>query len=151
MCNIIYFLNCVFWFGVEYFSWLYENKQTNSKDGRINVVSLCVTLYLWAHWNLPPAADRFLWQTEVDGFFSRCPSLSPPAGKKLPSFTVTHSLHKRTCISVWLFCVVPARTSGSACCFLCNACRWCSSASQPNRSPASHTASAAADKVTFTV
>lgn len=40
---------------------------------------------------------------------------------------------------------VPARTSGSVCCSWCNVCRWCSSASRPNRSPASHTASTAAD------
>lgn len=43
---------------------------------------------------------------------------------------------------------VPARTSGSACCSWCNAYRWCSSASRPNRSPASHTASAATNKAT---
>lgn len=46
---------------------------------------------------------------------------------------------------------LPARTSGSACCSWCNVCRWCSSASRPNRSPASHTASAATNKMTFTL
>lgn len=51
----------------------------------------------------------------------------------------------------WSSVSIPARTSGSACCSWCNVCRWCSSASRPNRSPACHTASAATNTVTFKV
>ncbi len=59
----------------------------------MNVLCLCV-LYLWAQKNLRQAADRFLLQTEADGFSSRCPSLSPPAAtqQSLHTLAVTHTV-----------------------------------------------------------
>lgn len=42
----------------------------------------------------------------------------------------------------------PARTTGSACCSWCNACRWCSSASRSGQFPACHTASAGEEAAT---
>lgn len=100
----------------------------------------CEWLNLWARRSLRPAVDRFLSRTEADGSSSHCPSPSPPAG--------THVRHSQRMLTPTALCVcvcvyVPARTSGSACCSWCNVCRWCSSASRPGRSPASHTASAA--------
>lgn len=63
-------------------SWVGENKRwVIALSENTNICATAIpskrqpSLYLWARWSLPPAADRFLSQTEAGGFFFRCPFL----------------------------------------------------------------------------
>lgn len=109
-------------------------------------VYLCVCVsrltYPWGQRNHPQEADRFRWQTAAVSSSSHCPF---PSQTVKGSFCVK-SKYQIQCPKLFFMSFhkyPPARTRQSACCCGHNACRSCSSASPPNRSPASHTASPA--------
>lgn len=107
------------------------------------MLSKCIKLYLSVLQTLQPAVDKFLWRTAEGEFSFHCP---------FPLQPVTHNeiylvKREKAGAAVTAFdwtCELPARTSEFACCFWCNADRWCSSASHSDRFPASRTTSAGA-------
>lgn len=108
-----------------------------------------IKLYLSVLQNLQPAVDKFLWRTAVGEFSFHCPfPLQPVTHNKI--YLVKRKEAGAAATALDWTCELPARTSEFACCFWCNADRWCSSASHSDRFPASRTTSAGEQTITIT-